>query len=153
MKKLICMFFSILLDSSVSAEFYVALCIYIGRKIFIFLKKSKPRFLGLQKYRWILVSWNSWICCTHGFLLSQFITRVCPREYIVLMWRKINCNTLSAWGCFWSTARWISSSLLATRTSRTSSTSPESKRKAIIFQGSAAFTYCTSCEAGASTNW
>lgn len=46
----------------------------------------------------------------------------------------------------------ISSSLLATRTSRTSSTSPESKRKAIIIQGSAAFTYCTSCEAGASTN-
>ena len=150
MKKLIYIFFYTSWMYYIKSWILYGSLIYIGRKSLSFLRKVS---LGLQKYRWLLEPWKSWICCTHGFLLSQFITHVCPREYVVLMWRKINCNTLSAWGCFWSTARWITSSLLATRTSRTSGTSPESKRKTIIVQGSAALAYCTSCEAGASTNW
>lgn len=70
------------------------------QKIFIFLKKSKPRFLGLQKYRWILEPMEI-LDLLHTWISTVPVhnTRVSQRVYCINV-KKINCNTLQHGAAF-----------------------------------------------------
>lgn len=105
-----------------------------------------------------------WVFCVFWFI-SSYCT-FCRQAQILRLGKcidsidlkEMNSITLSAWGYFWSSPRWVSSTLLATwttRSSRASSTtcaSSEPKREASI-QRSPAFTYYVACETRATSNW